>query len=114
MCEKEGFIPRFYIDGPNDKVDKVIMDMQIYTRDLVTEELGLGNLIENAIQQLQKEKEAEDELKEENITLEEELFNYDKTEDVTDSDYTEFNEFTKELSEEDYEALYEQLKEDER
>jgi len=67
----------------------------------------LGNLIENAIQQLQKEKEAEDELKEENITLEEELFNYDKTEDVTDSDYTEFNEFTKELSEEDYEALYE-------
>jgi len=27
MCEKEGFIPRFYIDGPNDKVDKVIMDM---------------------------------------------------------------------------------------
>lgn len=114
MCEKEGFIPRFYIDGPNDKVDKVIMDMQIYTRDLVTEELGLGNLIENAIQQLQKEKEAEDELKEENITLEEELFNYDKTEDVTDSDYTEFNEFTKELSEEDYEMLYEQLKEDER
>lgn len=114
MCEKEGFIPRFYIDGPNDKVDKVIMDMQIYTRDLVTEELGLGNLIENAIQQLQKEKEAEDELKEENITLEEELFNYDKTEEVTDSDYTEFNEFTKELSEEDYEALYEQLKEDER
>jgi len=49
ICEKDGFIPRFYIDTPNDKVDKTIMDMQKYTRDLVTEELGLGNLIENAI-----------------------------------------------------------------
>jgi hypothetical protein len=26
LCEKEGFIPRFYTDGPQDKVDKVLLD----------------------------------------------------------------------------------------
>ena len=49
ICERDGYIPRFYIDKPNDKVDRVIEDMQQYTHDLVTEELGLSNLIENAI-----------------------------------------------------------------
>jgi hypothetical protein len=27
LCEKEGFIPRFYTDKPNDKVDQTILDM---------------------------------------------------------------------------------------
>jgi hypothetical protein len=26
LCEKEGFIPRYYVDGPQDKVDKVLLD----------------------------------------------------------------------------------------
>jgi hypothetical protein len=24
MCEKDGFIPRYYVDGPQDKVDRTI------------------------------------------------------------------------------------------
>jgi hypothetical protein len=24
ICEKEGFIPRYYVDGPQDKVDRTI------------------------------------------------------------------------------------------
>ena len=24
ICEKDGFIPRYYADGPQDKLDKVI------------------------------------------------------------------------------------------
>lgn len=27
MCEKEGYIERYYIDSPNDKVDFTIQDM---------------------------------------------------------------------------------------
>ena len=27
LCEKEGYIERFYIDSPNDKVDITIRDM---------------------------------------------------------------------------------------
>ena len=59
ICEKDGFIPRYYTDGPQDKVDRTIQDLQKYTRTLVTEEMGLGNLIENAIKELQADKEKE-------------------------------------------------------
>lgn len=51
ICEKEGFIPRYYIEQPNDKVDETIRDMQRYTYNLVTEEMNLGMLIESAIKQ---------------------------------------------------------------
>ena len=62
LCEKEGFIPRFYTDGPMDKVDETLLDMKNYTRSLVTEEMNLGNLIESAVKQIAIEKEkAEDE-----------------------------------------------------
>jgi hypothetical protein len=27
ICERQGFIPRYYVDGPQDKVDRVIQDM---------------------------------------------------------------------------------------
>lgn len=96
MCEKDGFIPRFYVDKPNDKVDRVLQDMQKYTRDLVTEELGLGNLIENAMKQLEREKEqihaasAGDIEKQE----EDELFSYNANE-LEDQDFVEFEEATR-------------------
>lgn len=28
MCEKDGFIPRYYVDQPKDKVDRVLQDLQ--------------------------------------------------------------------------------------
>ena len=58
MCEKDGFIPRYYVDEPNDKVDQTILDMKRYTKTLITEETNLGNLIEEAIKANQKEDEA--------------------------------------------------------
>ena len=59
ICEKEGFIPRFYIDQPNDRVDETLLDIKKYTHTLVTEEMNLGNLIENAVKQIQADKEKE-------------------------------------------------------
>ena len=59
MCEKDGFIPRYYTDGPQDKVDRTLQDFQKYTRTLVTEEMNLGNLIEQAVKQIQLDKEKE-------------------------------------------------------
>ena len=60
ICEKDGFIPRYYTDGPQDKVDRTLQDLQKYTRTLVTEEMNLGNLIEQAIKQIQIDKEKEE------------------------------------------------------
>lgn len=59
ICEKEGFIPRYYTDGPQDKVDRTLQDIQNYTRSLVMEEMNLGNLIEQAVKQIQIDKEKE-------------------------------------------------------
>ena len=47
MCEREGFIPRFYVDEPKDKPDETLADLRNYTHRLVTEEMNLGNLIES-------------------------------------------------------------------
>jgi hypothetical protein len=55
MCEKEGYIERFYIEQPNDKVDFTIQDMQRYTRTLIQEETNLSDMIDQAIKQNQKE-----------------------------------------------------------
>lgn len=93
MCEKDGFIPRYHTDEPMDKADRVIQDMQKYTHDLVTEELGLGNLIENAVKSMEREKEAiaaaqgnpEDFEEQE----EDNLFEYDKKE-LEDKDFVDF------------------------
>ena len=57
ICEKDGFIPRFYTDGPQDKVDRVLQDNQLYLRQLVMEELNLGSLIEKALKEIQEDKE---------------------------------------------------------
>ena len=57
LCEKEGFIPRYYTDGPQDKVDRTLEDLRSYTHTLVTEELNLGTLIEGAIKTLQRQAE---------------------------------------------------------
>lgn len=59
LCEKDGFIPRYYTDGPQDKVDRTLQDLQKYTRTLITEEMNLGNLIEQAVKQIQIDKEKE-------------------------------------------------------
>lgn len=61
MCEREGYIPRFETDVPQDKVDLTLKDMKSYLYKLVTQDLGFGQQIEDALKKIQIQKEiAED------------------------------------------------------
>lgn len=63
MCEREGgFIPRFATDIPQDKVDMTLQDQNLYLKRLVTEDLGFGQQIEDAIKRImiQNEMQAEE------------------------------------------------------
>lgn len=57
MCEREGYIPRFETDIPQDKVDLTLKDMKSYLYKLVTQDLGFGQQIENALKKIQIQKE---------------------------------------------------------
>lgn len=61
MCEQDGFIPQFPTDIPQDKVDFTIKDMNNYAYKLVTQDLGFGDQIENALKALKLRKEEEEE-----------------------------------------------------
>ena len=101
ICEEQGFIPRYYTDGPQDKVDRVLEDLQRYTHDLVTGEMGLGNLIENAIKQIERDrlKEEMEEMEDidEDEQFEDDLFDYDKVTTLTDEDFANFKDFEESL-----------------
>ena len=60
ICEKEGFIPRFATDIPQDKVDKTLKDMNNYLYKLVTQDLGFGQQIEDSLKKIQLQKEMND------------------------------------------------------
>ena len=106
LCEKDGFIPRYYTDGPKDKVDKTLLDLQSYTRTLVTEEMNLGNLIESAIKQIELDKEKEAiEDGEDADDLDDLLFDEDSKKLLADEDFVDFKEFEEELGENDEEYL---------
>lgn len=116
ICEKDGFIPKYYIDNPKDKVDRVVQDMQIYTRELVTNELGLGNMIENALRAIEQEKESIQEAGEyaealENSNEEDDLFDYDKNV-IEDEDFQEYYDKQEEMLKEDQD-FYDSLESDE-
>ena len=90
ICEKEGFIPRYYTGSPNDRVDETLMDLKNYTHSLVVDEMNLGNLIENAVKQM-----VEQESKEEDEDVEEEL-EYENLDELKDEDFEDFGEFIEE------------------
>lgn len=96
LCEKEGFIPRYYTDGPQDKVDKTLDDLRSYTHTLVTEELNLGTLIEGALKQLQRDAEKEAAEDDNDDIDEDELFEYDVEHMLEDQDFNDFNDFIEE------------------
>ena len=52
MCERDGFIPRFATDIPQDKVDLTLKDMNNYLYKLVTQDLGFGQQIEDSLKKL--------------------------------------------------------------
>lgn len=112
MCEKEGFIPRYYTDGPQDKVDRTLQDLQGYTRSLVMDEMNLGNMIENAMKQIVEDKTREAQLTTDDGTdedaLEASLF-AEKHEEVMGVDdryaLTDFEDEESLLDEEFFETL---------
>jgi hypothetical protein len=113
ICERDGFIPRYYVDGPQDKPDKVLLDLQKYTHDLVVNESGLGVMIENAMKQMKEEEERIKAAAEAKVSGQDEdhdLFDYDE-EKVTVDDYVEFSEFEENLDNYDAE-YYNSLEED--
>ena len=57
LCEKEGFIPRFCTDIPQDKVDLTLRDMNEYVRKLVTQDLGFGQQIEDSLKKIMLQNE---------------------------------------------------------
>lgn len=57
MCEKEGFIPRYATDIPQDKVDLTLRDMNEYLRKLVTQDLGFGQQIEDSLKKIMLQNE---------------------------------------------------------
>ena len=96
ICEKEGFIPRFYVDTPNDKIDKVILDLQNYTQSLVQGESNLSNMFENALQAIERDRMNEAIIDTNDIAdeeFEEQLFSEGITETLRDSDYEAFQDY---------------------
>ena len=105
LCERDAFIPRYYTDGPQDKVDRVIQDLEDYTRNLILEELHLGPLIEKAIRNNMNDTDNDDDDDyDEETELERSLYEDDETV-IEDEDYDEYAQLQEELEKSD-EALY--------
>lgn len=109
ICETDGFIPRYYVDEPKDKVDRVLQDLQTYTRSLIMEETNLGNMIDAALQQIQIDNEKaskinlDDAEDDDTSALEDALFNSDPvTEDtLTDEDMEDFIDWQNRMADDD-------------
>ena len=103
LCEREGYIERFYVETPNDKVDFVIQDMQRYTKTLVEEETNLSLMVEKALRNNEKEDTEDSENKEDSIIEEEDLSIEEIENIIKDQDYIDFQEFLDEEEEADKE-----------
>ena len=100
LCEKEGFIPRYYIDEPKDRVDAVLADTKDYVHSLVTEEMNLGNLIENALKTMAREEEKD----EDDDIIEDELTTLEEVTELTDQDFIDQQEFLEDEYQKDQEG----------
>ena len=83
MCEREGFIPRFATDIPQDKVDLTLKDMNSYVHKLVTQDLGFGQQIEDALKKIQIQQQM-------NEAEETAAMMDGETPELIDEDYEEF------------------------
>ena len=98
MCEREGFIPRFATDIPQDKVDKTLKDMNNYLYKLVTQDLGFGQQIEDSLKKIQLQKEMNDA----EIILDDE----DIDEDILDGDIADYYDEIRHQKEKDMGIIY--------
>lgn len=99
ICEREGFIPRYVTDIPQDKVDITLKDMNNYVRKLVTQDLGFGQQIEDSIKKLQIQKEMREQ--EDDFDFEE-----DDVDGLKDKDYEEYFEEINEQKQKDIKIMY--------
>lgn len=83
MCERDGFIPRFATDIPQDKVDLTLKDMNSYVHKLVTQDLGFGQQIEDALKKIQIQQQM-------NEAEETSMMMDGETPELIDEDYEEF------------------------
>ena len=101
LCEKDGYIEKFYSENPNDKVDVTLQDMQRYTRRLVEEETNLNELLQAAIERNAKE-DAEDKDESDIVDFDDMTMEDIENQITTDRDFEEFNEFqSKEMDEDE-------------
>lgn len=93
LCEKEGYIERYYIEQPHDKVDLTIQDMQRYTRTLIEDETNISTMVEKALRENAKEDEEKAKNAESDIVDDADLSIEELEKTLKDSDYTDFEEF---------------------
>ena len=105
ICEKDGFIPKYYVDEPKDKVDATIQDIKNYTHDLVANEMNLGSLIEDAVRKFNEEELRNDRADNgedvDSDNEEYEIFHHDEVEELENEDYEEYNNFIQKQKEQD-------------
>lgn len=105
LCEKQGYIEKFYIDQPNDKVDLTIADMQRYTRTLIEEETNLSLMVEKAIRENEKEDIENSKNNESDIIDDLDISLEDIEKSIKDQDYVDFEEFLESESAADQDSL---------
>lgn len=105
LCEKEGYIERYYIEQPHDKVDLTIQDMQRYTRTLIEDETNISTMVEKALRENAKEDEEKAKNAESDIVDDADLSIEELEKTIKDSDYADFEEFKEQESAQDNEFL---------
>ena len=105
MCEKQGYIERYYIESPKDRVDLTIADMQRYTRTLIEEETNLPVMVEKALREIDKEDKDNAANTESEIVDDIEISLDDLEQTLKDKDFEDFEDFLDEAAAADADYL---------
>ena len=113
LCEKDGYIERYYVSEPKDKVDETLLDMKRYTKTLVSEETNLNQLLEQAIKMNMSEDRETEANGDGEIVTDEDLNAVEEVEaELQDEDFIDYKDFLDDEAEADEELLKMLSKED--
>ena len=98
LCEQQGYIERYYVESPKDRVDLTIADMQRYTKTLIEEETNLPIMVEKALREIEKEDKDRENNTENDIIDDIDLSLEDLEREIKYQDYEEFDDFLEEQS----------------
>lgn len=112
VCEEEGgIIAKYHIDPdeyPQDKIDFTLKDLKNYNRNLIVNELGLGDLIESYIAKMESVENAQDAgLNDFALSIDDDL-----AQSVTDEESADFEEWLEEEVQKDAENLLQEFGEE--